>query len=213
MELDINPLLIDENGVLALDARMVVDYAPPHALRYSHMAIHPYPAHLVSRWQLSDGTNVTIRPIRPEDAELEHTFVERLSDQTRYFRFLGTLKSLSPGMLLRFTQYDYDRELALALVTTVDDKEIEIGVARYVTDREGSGCEFAIVIADDWQKRGLGMKLMAALIDAARQKKLERMYGEVLGTNTGMLKLMESLGFSVATSEEDPTIKIVSYQL
>ena len=213
MELDINPLLIDEHGVLALDARMVVDYAPPHAPRYAHMAIHPYPAHLVSRWQLGDGTYVTIRPIRPEDAELEHTFVERLSDQTRYFRFLGTLKSLSPGMLLRFTQYDYDRELALALVTTVDDKEIEIGVARYVTDREGSGCEFAIVIADDWQKRGLGMKLMAALIDAARQKKLKRMYGDVLGTNSGMLKLMESLGFSIATSTEDAIIKTVSYQL
>jgi acetyltransferase len=213
VEMDINPLLAGPDGVLALDARIVVDYAPPHAVRYSHMAIHPYPAHLVSRWQLSDGTNVVIRPIRPEDAQLEHTFVERLSDQTRYFRFLGTLKALTPGMLLRFTQYDYDRELGLAVVAHHEDKEIEIGAARYVSDQEGTGCEFAIVIADEWQKRGLGTKLMAALIDAARQKKLKRMYGEVLATNEGMLKLMESLGFSVTTNSEDPTIKLVTYDL
>lgn len=211
--MDINPLLVDEHGVLALDARVVVEYVPPHLPRYSHMAIHPYPAHLVSHWHTADGTRVTIRPVRPEDAELEHTFVERLSDRTRYFRFFGALKSLTPGMLLRFTQYDYDRELALAAVTLADDKEIEIGAARYVTDRQGTGCEFAIVIADEWQQRGVGTKLMTALIEAARQKKLARMYGEVLATNSAMLRLMESLGFSVSTSAEDAAIKVVSYTL
>ena len=212
-EMDINPLLIDANGVLALDARVVVHDAPPHLPRYSHMAIHPYPAHLESRWQMADGTNVLIRPVRPEDAELEHTFVERLSDQTRYFRFLGALKSLTPGMLLRFTQYDYDRELALAAVTKVDSREIEIGAARFVTNPDGTGCEFAIVIADEWQTRGLGTRLMAVLIDAARQKKLQTMVGEVLGSNAVMLKLMASMGFAVSTSKEDPGIKVVNYAL
>lgn len=211
--MDINPLIACEQGVLALDARIVVDHVPPNQPKYAHMAIHPWPAHLVTHWQARDGTQITIRPLRPEDAQLEREFVRNLSEESRYFRFLGTLRELTPGMLLRFTQFDYDREMALTAVTTVDGKETEIGGARYVIDREGTGCEFAIAIADEWQKCGIGRRLMSALIEAAREKKLSQMHGDVLANNGSMLAMMESLGFKVETNPEDPALRIVSIPL
>jgi acetyltransferase len=212
-EMDINPLIVDETGALATEARIVVGKVPVNQKPYAHMAIHPYPAHLVSYWHMPDGTTVTIRPMRPEDAEMEAAFVRGLSDQTRYFRFLGTLRELTPSMLLRFTQYDYDRELALVAMATIDGAEVQLGVARYVIKAESQRCEFSVVVADDWQHRGVGHKLMTVLMDAARAKKLAHMDGEVLGTNNGMLSLMESLGFQAKTSHEDPTIKEVTAEL
>jgi acetyltransferase len=212
-EMDINPLVVDQHGVLAMEARMVVAKVAPSYKPYAHMAIHPYPTHLLSHWQMPDGTNVIIRPVRPEDAEMEANFVRGLSDQTRYFRFLGTLRELTPQMLLRFTQYDYDRELALLALTIIDDVGVQLGVARYVIKPDASRCEFSVVVADEWQHRGVGYKLMTALIDTARVKKLQHMDGEVLGANGGMLSMMESLGFKMKTSSEDPTIKEVTLEL
>jgi acetyltransferase len=115
-EMDINPLIVDEQGAIAVDARIVVQHYMPGPDRYAHMAIHPYPTHLVSQWQLPDGTDLIIRPIRPEDAEMEKVFVRNLSDESRYFRFMQTLQELTPVMLMRFTQIDYDREMALISV-------------------------------------------------------------------------------------------------
>jgi acetyltransferase len=212
-EMDINPLVVDQHGVIAMEARMVVAKISPSHKPYAHMAIHPYPSHLHSLWQMSDSTHVTIRPVRPEDAEMEANFVRGLSDQTRYFRFLGTLRELTPQMLLRFTQYDYDRELALLATTQMNDVDVQLGVARYVIKPDASRCEFSVVVADEWQHRGVGHKLMTALIDAARAKKLAHMDGEVLSANSGMLSLMESLGFKMKTSKEDPTIKEVTLDL
>jgi acetyltransferase len=212
-EMDINPLLVDEHGVQAVDARIVVDFWPPSAPRYAHMAIHPYPTHLVSKWQLSDGTDVTLRPIRPEDAELEQAFVRGLSEQTKYFRFMDALQELTPTMLVRFTQIDYDREMALMAVAVLDGKEQELAIARYATNPDGVSCEFALVVADQWQRRGIGFKLLSTLMDAARAKGLVRMEGEVLGTNQAMLGLVTSLGFAVSVSDEDRAVKRVTKQL
>ncbi len=212
-ELDINPLMVDGNGALATEARIVVGQVSANPKPYAHMAIHPYPAHLATAWQMPDGVNVTIRPMRPEDADMEAAFVRKLSDKTRYFRFLGTLRELTPTMLLRFTQYDYDRELALVAVTSAGESEIQIGVARYVIKPDATRCEFSVVVADEWQHRGAGYKLMTALMDAARAKKLRHMDGEVLGENSGMLSMMDSLGFKSKTSDEDATIKEVTIDL
>jgi len=214
MEMDINPLIVDEHGALAADARVVVGFRTPSADRYAHMAIYPYPSHLVSNWQLSDGTNIVIRPIRPEDAELEQTFVRELSEESRYFRFMNSIQELSQAMLVRFTQIDYSREIALIAVTEThtrkaDTKEIELGVARYATNPDGESCEFAIVIADDMHGRGLGSKLMTALMDAARERGLKVIQGEVLSQNSHMLKLMKNLNFTIETSKEDDSIKYV----
>jgi acetyltransferase len=206
--LDINPLIADENGVMALDARIVVEHPSPSLDRYGHMAIHPYPNHLVSLLQLADGTNIKIRPIRPEDASIEQSFVRELSPQSKYFRFMQGLNELTQQMLVRFTQLDYSRELALIAVLESHAKETELGVARYVMNPDGDSCEFALVVADKWQNRGIGSRLMNALIEAARQHGIERMEGEILANNQNMLKLTKNLGFSLQTSTEDAGIKV-----
>lgn len=213
MEMDINPLIVDEHGALAADARVVVEFRQPSADRYSHMAIYPYPTHLVNRWQLADGTDITIRPIRPEDAELVQAFVRNLSEQSRFFRFMNSVQELSQSMLVRFTQIDYSREMALIAVTEDHGIEVELGVARYACNPDGESCEFALVIADSMHGKGLGQKLMNALMDAARTKGMKVMEGEVLRNNKDMLHLMERLGFEVNTSIDDDSIKAVRKEL
>lgn len=211
-ELDINPLLADEGGVVALDARVVVDFPGAPKGPYGHMAIHPYPAHLETRWQLPDGTDVMIRPIRPEDAELEQAFVRKLSPESRYFRFMRTLAELTPEMLVRFTQIDYDREMAFLACVVRDGSETEVGVARYVTNPDRRTCEFAVVTADEWQGKGIAARLMTELMRVARERGLQQMEGEVLAANARMFHLMRSLGFVVGPSE-DPAVHVVTKEL
>ncbi|MGE0557950.1 MAG: GNAT family N-acetyltransferase [Burkholderiales bacterium] len=212
-ELDINPLIVDETGAIVADARVVVgEHVPVHG-PYGHMAIHPYPSRLVSSWQTADGELVTLRPIRPEDAEIEQAFVRGLSAESRRFRFMDTLRELTPMMLVRFTQIDYDREMAFIATVQRDGRESEIGVCRYVTNPDGQTCEFAIVIADDWQYRGLGRRMMTQLIEVARSRGLGAMIGHVLSSNNGMLALCESLGFTTALSDDDPQVRRVTLLL
>jgi acetyltransferase len=211
--MDINPLVAHAQGVIALDARIEVERPHLSLDRYSHMAIHPYPKHLISSCQLADGTDITIRPIRPEDAEIEQSFVKALSSQSRYFRFMRSLNELTQEMLVRFTQIDYHRELALIAVLEQAGRETELGVARYIINPDGQSCEFALVVADAWQGKGIGSRLMQALMEAARQRGLGVMEGEVLASNHNMLHLMTSLGFSLHTSSEDPGVKLASKEL
>lgn len=208
--LDLNPLIVDENGAIAADARIVLDHAPPSAARYSHMAIHPYPAHLVEQWTLSDDLQVTVRPIRPEDADMVQDFVRNMSDESRYYRFMDTMRELSSSMLIRFTQIDYDREMALvATIEGEDGKEIEIGVARYVTNPDGETVEFALAVGDDWQKHGVGPRLMTTIIECAAAKGYRAIVGDVLANNEKMLKLMAILGFAIHPHPEDNAVKRV----
>lgn len=209
VELDINPLIVDEQGALAVDARMTVSYPDPGGGRYGHMAIHPYPADLVRHEQLPDGSDVTIRPIRPEDARIEDDFVRKLSPESKYFRFMRALHELTPEMLVRFTQIDYDLEMALIATVEEMDREIEVGVARYAINPDGDSCEFAIVIADDWHHKGLGIRLMKPLMDAARNRGLKVIEGEALSGNSQMLALADSLGFSIRNTPDDPGLKVM----
>ena len=213
MEMDINPLIVDDRGVLAVDARMVIDYPPGMSQPYEHMAVHPYPSHLVGQWQMSDGKNVTIRPIRPEDAKIEQDFIRQLSPQTKYFRFMQALHELTPQMLVRFTQIDYDREMALIGVCEENGEEVQVGVARYATNPDGKSCEFAIVISDEWHHRGLAVQLMQRLMDVARDRGLKVMEGEVMASNHEMLKLADKLGFKAKPSDEDSHLVVVSRRL
>ncbi|KKN08765.1 hypothetical protein LCGC14_1053400 [marine sediment metagenome] len=213
VSLDINPLVADEHGVLALDARIVVAEPANKKNRYDHMAIHPYPTHLMKSEQLPDGTDILIRPIRPEDALIEQTFFRKLSTESRYFRFMQDLNELSQDMLIRFTQLDYSRELALVAVTIEDDDEIEVGVCRYTMNPDAVSCEFALVIADEWQQRGIGRRLMKALISSARQQGFSLMEGEILSSNQPMQRFVESLGFHVTSNMEEPSIKLASMTL
>ncbi|MEW5904823.1 MAG: bifunctional acetate--CoA ligase family protein/GNAT family N-acetyltransferase [Pseudomonadota bacterium] len=212
-EMDINPLILDEHGALAADARVMVEYRQPSADRYAHMAIYPYPTHLVSPWQMADGTDVVIRPIRPEDADLVKRFVHDLSEETKYFRFMNSVQELTEEMLARLTQLDYSREMALVAVTSDEEAETELGVARYSINPDGESCEFALVVADKITGKGLGQKLMVSLMEAARSVGLASIEGEVLSHNHNMLKLMTRLGFTIRPSSEDAGIMRVSKRL
>ena len=154
VEMDMNPVIASPDGVIAIDARIIVAPYNEAARPYEHMAIHPYPKELVQMNDLADGTGLTIRPIRPEDAHIEREFVNGLSERSRFFRFMYSLNEISPEALSRFTQIDYDREMALIGTVREDGQEKLVGVARYYTLPDPASCEFAIVIADDWQARG-----------------------------------------------------------
>ena len=207
-EMEINPLIVDENGVVAVDGSITVENVSPTADRYDHMAIHPYPSHLISTWTVPDGTTVTIRPIKPEDAELEVDFVRTLSAETKYYRFMNTMRELPPAMVARLTQIDYDREMAFVATLTVDGMEKEIGVCRYAVNPDGESCEFAVVVADDWQHRGLARKLMGVLIETARSRGIQYMNGVFLANNERMLKFVQKLGFVLSSDPEDSSVKL-----
>ena len=211
-EMDINPLTVDAQGAMALDARVVID--PAHLaddLRYRHMAIHPYPSALISTETLRDGSTLLLRPIRPEDAAIERAFVEGLSEQSRYMRFFNPLKVLAPRLLARLTQVDYDRELALVATTGTGPEERIVGVVRYSPNADGTSSEFAVTVADAWHGKGLGSLLMRRLIAAARTAGYQRLTGSVLEGNSKMHTLMRRLGFASAGHGED--MSIAEYEL
>jgi acetyltransferase len=222
-EMDINPLIVDENGAVAVDARVVVDNATQAPGSYGHLAILPYPAGQDREWPLKGGGMYTIRPIHPDDAQMLQDLVRGLSQESRYFRFASTLPELPTRMLARFTLIDYDREMALVAVIrttspaqadgSVTHSERIIGVSRVVTNPDGTSCEFALVVADDFVGQGLGSRLMLSIMDAARSKGLAEVMGLILSNNTPMLRLMANLGFHVAPFPEDPDFRIATKSL
>lgn len=167
------------------------------------------------RATLSDGTGVVIRPIGPEDAEREQAFVRGLSARSRYFRFMNTLSELSPHLLERFTHPDPAREIALvALVPATETTPAEqIGVARCIRADDHGSAEFAIVVADRFQGRGLGQLLMQELIGCARSRAWPRIQGLVLWNNHQMLALMHALGFAVTPHAEDGHLRVATLEL
>jgi acetyltransferase len=196
-EMDLNPVLAHPGGAVIADARVVIDPAAPAraAPHYPHMAIHPYPAELEGEIRLRDGRAVRVRPIRPEDAQREKEFFERLSERSRFQRFMQYLRELPPKMLARFTQLDYDRELALVAL----HEGAIVAVGRYTPIGDGAGAEFALTVADDWQGKGLGHALLERLVAAARDAGYGALYGHILEANRDMLGLAAHLGFAEVT--------------
>lgn len=218
--LDIDPLHAGETQLRAGGLRMTLTVVPgcesPQTSGYSHMAIHPYPTRLVQVRRFADGMPWVLRPIRPEDAQPLQDFIRGLSERSRYMRFVSMMRELTPRMLSRYTQVDYHRELALVAATQVPNpanrghpQEVLVGFAHYLRNADGRGAEYALVIGDDWQRRGLGRQLMMALIDAAREQGLEYIDGLVLSANRPMLSLMTRLGFTNDPDPEDPTMRRV----
>lgn len=154
-----------------------------------------YPQHLVRQRVLFDGTPVTIRPIRADDSGMEQEFVRHLSDDSRYFRFMGWMRELPPKKLKTFTEIDYDRHMAFVATIVREDKEFEIGVARYVATENPGSCEFAVTVDDAWQGTGVAGLLMISLEEAARERGFKTMEGIVLASNHKMLKFARQLGF------------------
>jgi RimJ/RimL family protein N-acetyltransferase len=170
-------------------------------------------------WIAADGTAVTIRPIRPSDLTLEQEFVNGLSQRTAYQRLLSA-RRLSPEEVRRFTEIDVEREFALIATIAAPDAqhertraEREIGVARYVKEQASDSAEFAIVLSDDWQRRGVGGRLLARLIDAAKQRGVRRLFGTTLSENTAMVALAQSLGFATAVERGDAAMTNLTLDL
>ncbi len=226
-EMDINPIIVDDSGAVAVDARIVIDPAPHaasggHAGAYPHLAILPYPASQEREWPLKDGVITTVRPVRPDDAQMLQALVRGLSQESRYFRFASAIHELPARMLARFTLIDYDREMALVAVVKTDAPgaagvdgigERLIGVSRYVINPDGTSCEFSLVVADDFKGQGLGSRLMLSIIELARSKGLAEIMGLILTQNSPMLRLMASLGFHVGPYLEDPDFRVATLAL
>jgi len=212
-EMDLNPVVAGPEGVIVVDARIRARRSSAAARPYEHMAIHPYPAHLVRSQLLADGSVVTLRPIRPEDAVMERDFVNGLSEQSKYLRFMYAMDEITPEMLSRFTQIDYDRDMAFVAIDGRGSEPCQIGVARFSSLPDGRSCEFAVVVGDGWRGRGLAAALMGELIGAAREAGLETMMGTTLGENRPMLKLAASLGFSIDVDSDDPELRVMQLRL
>jgi acetyltransferase len=207
VELSLSRVVQADGRATVGEARAMIDATRIAAPGYRHMAIHPYPVELIEDVVLRDGATLTIRPIRPEDGELEREFVDGLSPESRYYRFFYQLHELTPAMLARFTQVDYDREMALVAITDIGHPHGHpsfVGVARYIANPDGESAEFAVVVADDWQKRGVAHALMTRLIRSATDRGLARLDGSILRSNVAMLAFVAALGFTACVDPDEP---------
>lgn len=206
-ELALDPVAVARDRIEIPVAHVLVDPKRVPGPGYRHMAIHPYPVELEGHLTLRDGTVLEMRPIRPEDAEMERRFVGGLSEQTKFFRFFYRLHELTPAMLGRFTQVDYDRELALLALAPepgAPGGQQILGIARYIANLDHESAEFAVVVADAWQGRGLASLLMKSLIACAKRRGLQRLVGTVLRVNHNMVRFCQGLGFEIKDDPEDP---------
>lgn len=200
-ELDINPLLADENGVIALDAR--VKLAPITGADRDRIAIRPYPEELVERLIIPDFGEVLLRPVRPEDAPLFVEFFSRLAPEDVRMRFLSPLNSLPKTMLARLTQIDYDREMAFVLF---DAANAIAGVARIAADPDNARAEFAVTVRSDLKGHGAGRFLMQRIGAYAKDRGIGELFGDILAENTNMLALCRELGCSISSAPHDQSL-------
>lgn len=208
-EMDINPLFVSEGRLCVLDARIILDKtALDRTETYPHLVIMPYPTKWVTLWRTKDGTEVTLRPIRPEDEPMELEFIRGLSSETSRFRFFQIIKDLPHEALVRFCNIDYDREMAFVAETREGDRKVEVGVSRLILEPNKKKGEFAVVVSDKYQAKGLGIKLVDMLIEVAKEKGVESIYGIVMGENLKMIRLCEKLGFTTKREHEDVLVEL-----
>lgn len=153
---------------------------------------------------------VSLRSIQLDDGPRLQAFMQSLSDESRYFRFMDAIRELPPRLLRYFIEIDVETDLALvAVIQPENEGEVIVGVARYYGDDDGQSCEFAIAVADAWHHHGIGQQLMLALLEGAAHQNYRRIHGEVMAENQAMLHLMHHLGFTVRTCREDAMLKCV----
>ncbi len=193
-ELDINPLFADSQGVLGLDARIRVKASDDKGSE--RLAIRPYPQELEEPVELKDGRQLLLRPIRPEDEAAHRELFGHLSPDDRYFRFFRAMGNIEHDQLARFTQIDYDREMAFIASESDSNGETRtLGVVRAVTDADNQTAEFAIVVASDLHNQGLGYRLLEKMIRYCRERGTRYMVGQTLSGNARMCRLAETFGF------------------
>jgi acetyltransferase len=204
-EIDINPFAVGTEGGVVLDAKVLLDKAAVagEVRPFSHLVISPYPHEYVTRFTMRNGEDVVLRPIRPEDEPLEAEMFTTFSERTQRFRFFAPIRHTTHEMLVRYTQIDYDREMAIiAEHTDPQGKRRMLGVARLIADPYNETAEFAIVVGDPWHGQGLGQRLMEYILQIARERGIRKVVASLLLENTIMKRLLEKHGFSLTPSED-----------
>lgn len=205
LEIDINPFAVDAEGGVVLDAKVVLDekIAGKEIKPFSHLVISPYPLEYVTEFIMTNGEKVVLRPIRPEDEPLEAEMFTSFSERTQRFRFFGFIKHTTHEMLVRYTQIDYDREMAIiAEHTDQHGKKRMLGVVRLIADPYNDTAEFAIVIGDPWQRLGLGDRMTEYMLEIAKAKEIKKIVANVLKENAIMKHILEKRGFELVDSED-----------
>jgi len=203
-ELDINPLIADERGVLALDARIAVARAATVGQHRTRLAIRPYPSEWEKSLKVGSDWEVAVRPIRPEDEPALIAMHTRTSPEDLRLRFFAPMKEFTHQFIARLTQIDYARAMAFVALDA-SGKEI-LGVVRMHSDSAYEAAEYAILVRSDLKGRGLGWALMQLMIDYAKSERLLRLTGQVLRGNIKMLEMCRALGFSVTSDPQDHDI-------
>ncbi|HET6490532.1 MAG TPA: GNAT family N-acetyltransferase [Syntrophales bacterium] len=197
LEMDVNPIAISNGRACALDARIILDQnALSPAAAYSHLVMTPYPTRLIVPWRLPDGTEVLLRPIRPEDEPLQHEMLSTLSEHSLRARFFQTIKSITHEMHIRLCNIDYNREMAIVAEIKQNEKKRFIGIVRLIIEPDFKKGEFAVIVHDDFQGKGLAYKLLDMVIGIAQEKGLEEFYGYIQPGNQKMLKACSRLGMT-----------------
>ena len=209
-ELDINPLIADHNGVLALDARIVVSRE-----RRPRFAIRPYPSELEHDITTRAGRHFHVRPIRPEDEPLVLDMLKRCSMDDIRLRFFAPMKEVSHAFVARMTQIDYDREMALVATDPPGEaaENAIYGAARLIADPDNENAEYAVMVRSDLKGQGLGYLLMTELLSYARARGIKHIHGDVLRENRTMLAMAQELGFKIAPDVHDPQVMRVDCAL
>ncbi|ADW18264.1 CoA-binding domain protein [Desulfobulbus propionicus DSM 2032] len=207
VELDINPVLVKNGEPCAVDARIRLERVENGANNL-HLVISPYPQHL-ERHDLTDmQMPLFIRPIKPEDAPLFVELFNSLTPTSIYYRFFSVVKTLSPEILARFTQIDYDREISFVGLDDREGEERMLGVANIVGEPDGKRGEFSVLIGDPWQGKGIGAKLLLQCLSIAQERGMEIVWGTVLAENRYMIALGKKLGFTVKQGEDPAEYKL-----
>lgn len=208
-EADINPLSVTDDSIYAIDFRIILDPEGVDSPEpYRHLVITPYPTKYVTLWRLKDGREVLLRPIRPEDEPLEYELIKGLSEETSRFRFFQVIREVTHEMLVRFCNIDYDREMAIIAEYNKDGKKRNVGVGRLIIEPDRKRGEFAVLVADDFQGKGLGTKLTDMLIEIALEKGLHSIFGIVLPENTKMIGLCKKLGFDIKYRTDEVYVEL-----
>ncbi len=199
-ELDMNPVIIHKGKAEVVDARIIVEETETESPR--HLVISPYPQEHERQKTTDEGLDLFVRPIIPEDAPLLQSLFDVLSPTSIYRRFFSHVSKLTPEMMARFTQIDYDREMALVAITQEDGEEKMVGVARIIGDPDGEIGEFSVLVGDPWQNMGVGGTLLGSCLEIMKQRCMKRVWGLVLPENRGMIRLGKKLGFKTERSED-----------
>jgi acetyltransferase len=203
-ELDINPLLVDAEGAIVLDARIRLR-RPASVVHAARLAIEPYPSDLVESILVDGVGPALLRPIRPEDGPLIEALVDRMDAEDRRMRFFAPVKQLSRAQLARLTQIDYDREMAFVCESPILGVGL-LGVVRIVADPDRLRAEYAIALRSDLKGIGLGRRLMVRILDYCRARGVGEIFGEVMRENHKMLELCRALGFTISAAPDAPEL-------